>query len=52
MVHEFIQANLLEVSGKRSDALEKYRSLQKALKNESGSMKDSVNAAITRLSKS
>jgi hypothetical protein len=52
MVREFIQANLLEVSGKRTDALEKYRSLQKELKNESGSMKDSVNAAIVRLSKS
>ena len=52
MDREFIQANLLEVSGKRTDALEKYRSLQKELKNESGSMKDSVNAAIARLSKS
>jgi tetratricopeptide (TPR) repeat protein len=51
-VHEFIQANLLEVSGKRSDALEKYRSLQKTLKSEPGSMKDSVDAAIARLSKS
>jgi tetratricopeptide (TPR) repeat protein len=51
-IHDFIQANLLEVSGKRSDALEKYRLLQKNLKNESGSMKDSVNAAIARLSRS
>jgi tetratricopeptide (TPR) repeat protein len=51
MVQEFIQANLFEVSGKRSDALEKYRSLQKELKNESGSMKDAVNAAIARLYK-
>lgn len=48
--HDFIQANLLEVSGKRQEALEKYRLLQQQLKNRPGTMKTSVDAAIARLS--
>ena len=51
-VHEFVQANLLEISGKRPEALEKYRRLQSALKNAPGRMKDSVDAAVKRLSAS
>jgi tetratricopeptide (TPR) repeat protein len=50
--HNFIQANLLELSGKRPEALEKYRMLQQELKNGSGTMKNSVDAAIARLSHS
>jgi tetratricopeptide (TPR) repeat protein len=50
LVHDFIQANLLEASGKRSEALQKYRLLQPQLKNGSSSMKESVDSAIARLS--
>lgn len=49
-VHDFIQANLLEVSGKRQESLEKYRTLQQELKNRPGTMKTSVDAAVARLS--
>jgi tetratricopeptide (TPR) repeat protein len=48
--HDFIHANLLEISGKREESLEKYRLLQQELKNSSGTMKDSVDAAVARLS--
>lgn len=50
LVHSFIQANLMELSGKRQESLEKYRLLQQELKNTSGAMKNSVDAAIARLS--
>ena len=51
-VHDFIYANLLELSGKRPESLEKFRALQLKMKNQSGSMKESVNAAVARLSHS
>jgi hypothetical protein len=51
-VHDFIKANLLELSGKRQDALAKYRALQQELKNGSGTMKNSTDAAVARLSHS
>jgi hypothetical protein len=50
LVHEFVNANLLEVAGKRQESLAKYRALQLELKNQPGSMQNSVNAAIARLS--
>jgi tetratricopeptide (TPR) repeat protein len=50
--HDFIKANLLELSGKRQESLAKYRLLQQELKSGSGTMKNSVDAAITRLSHS
>jgi tetratricopeptide (TPR) repeat protein len=50
MARTFIQANLMELSGKRQESLEKYRVLQQDLKNEPGSLKNSVDAAIARLS--
>jgi tetratricopeptide (TPR) repeat protein len=49
-VHDFIYANLLELSGKRQESLEKYRVLQKQMTNQSFTMKESINAAIARLS--
>ena len=49
--HDFVEANLLEVSGKRQESLEKYRALQQELKGQAGTMKDLVNAAIARLSR-
>jgi tetratricopeptide (TPR) repeat protein len=46
---DFIQANLLEISGKRAEALAKFRSLQGALKDRSGRMKNEVDDAVKRL---
>ena len=51
LVRDFIQANLLELSGKRPEALQQYRLLQPQLKNGSSSMKESVDAAIARLAR-
>jgi tetratricopeptide (TPR) repeat protein len=47
---EFIQANLLEVSGDRAGALEKYRQLSHEIKNSSSPLTEQVNAAVARLS--
>jgi tetratricopeptide (TPR) repeat protein len=52
LVHEFVEANLLEISGKQQESLEKYRLLHEELKNGSGTMKNSVDAAIARLTHS
>jgi tetratricopeptide (TPR) repeat protein len=50
LVHQFVQANLMELSGKRLESLDQFRALQRQLKNTSGSMKRSVDTAIARLS--
>jgi tetratricopeptide (TPR) repeat protein len=47
---DFIYANLLEVSGKRTEALEKYRALQRDPQTRHFSFKDRVADAIKRLS--
>lgn len=47
---DFIQANLLEVSGKRQESLVKYRALLQELGNNGSAMENSVRAAIARLS--
>jgi hypothetical protein len=49
---EYIQANLLELSGKRQEALTQYRALQKEVKDRSFTMKSALDAAIARLSHS
>jgi len=51
LVHDFISANLLELSGKRRESLEKYRLLQLRLKDKSGTLKNSVDAAVARLTR-
>ena len=51
-VHAFLTANLLELSGKKKESLEKYRLLQQQLQSQSGSLKNHVDAAIARLSDS
>ena len=48
--HDFIKANLLELSGKRQESLAQYRLLQQELKDRSFTMKNSVDAAIARTS--
>ncbi len=50
--HEFIKANLLELAGKREEALTQYRVLQKEVKDRSFTMKSALDAAIARLSHS
>jgi tetratricopeptide (TPR) repeat protein len=52
LAHAFIHANLLEVSGDRAGSLALFRTLQQDLKSSDGTMKDSVNAAVARLSHS
>jgi len=47
---DFIYANLLEVSGKRTEALEKYRVLQRNPQTKHFTFKDRVNDAVKRLS--
>ena len=48
---DFIYANLLEVSGKRTEALEKYRLLQGDPQTKHFSFRDRVDDAVKRLSK-
>jgi len=52
IVHDFIAANLLELTGERQQSLDSYRLLRQKLKNQPGTMKDLVGAAIARLSHS
>jgi hypothetical protein len=52
LVRDFIQANLLEISGKRQESLEKYRTLLQELGNSGNAMENPVRAAIARLSHS
>jgi tetratricopeptide (TPR) repeat protein len=52
LAHAFIHANLLEVSGDRAGSLTLFRTLQQELKSSDGRMKDSVDAAVVRLSHS
>ena len=50
IVHDFIAANIAEISGDRQKSLNEYRALQKELKNQGSTLSDSVDQAITRLS--
>ena len=52
IVHEFVNANLLEISGKRQESLEKYRLLKQELKDQPGTMQIAVEQAIARISHS
>ena len=47
---EFIHANLLELAGRRDAALDEYRQLAQALKDNPGLLQSEVGAAIERLS--
>jgi tetratricopeptide (TPR) repeat protein len=51
LMRDFISTALVELSGKRLEALEKYRALQKKLAGRNFALADSVNEAIARLSK-
>jgi tetratricopeptide (TPR) repeat protein len=52
LIRDFIEANLLEISGKRPESLQKYRFLQRQLANQGSTLKNQVDAAIARLSHS
>jgi tetratricopeptide (TPR) repeat protein len=51
LARDFIHANLLEVSGNRSEALEKFRALQRDAKAMQFSFKGQVDDAVKRLTK-
>jgi hypothetical protein len=48
-MHDFIQASLLEIGGDKAGSLAKFRDLQSQLKDEPGSLKSAVDAAVARL---
>lgn len=48
--HDFVEANLLEITGKKQESLAQYRLLQQKLNKGPRAMKNSVDAAIARLS--
>jgi tetratricopeptide (TPR) repeat protein len=51
LVQDFIYANLLEVSGKRAEALQKFRLLQQNPRTKQFSFSDRIDAAVKRLTK-
>lgn len=52
ILHDFIAANISEISGDKQKSLNEYRALQKELKNQRSTLNESVDQAITRLSHS
>jgi hypothetical protein len=50
MVHDFIAANIAEISGDKQKALNEYRALQDESKHQGSTLEDSVSQAIARLS--
>ena len=50
IIHDFIAANITEISGDKQKSLSEYRALQDELKNQEGTLRDSVDQAIMRLS--
>jgi len=52
LTHDFIAANIAEISGDKQKSLSEYRTLQQELKNQGGTFKDSVDQAIARLTHS
>jgi tetratricopeptide (TPR) repeat protein len=47
---EYVQANLLEIAGKRPEALAKYVALRQEIKNQHSTLQSPVDQAIARLS--
>lgn len=52
LTHSYIQANILEISGQRAQALQQCKTLQQELRNQPGALKDAVDASVRRLSHS
>jgi tetratricopeptide (TPR) repeat protein len=51
IVHDFIAANISEISGDKQKSLDEYRTLQEELENQESTLRDSVDQAIARLSR-
>jgi tetratricopeptide (TPR) repeat protein len=51
IVHDFIAANISEISGDKQKSMDEYRALQEELKNQESTLRDSVDEAIARLSR-
>ena len=51
IVHDFIAANISEISGDKQKSMNEYRTLQEELKNQESTLRDSVDEAIARLSR-
>ncbi len=52
IMHNYIAANIAEVSGDKQKSLDEYRTLQEQLKGQRGTLTDLVDQAIARLSNS
>lgn len=50
LIHDFIEANIEEISGDKQKSLSEFRALHDELKNQGGTLRDSVDQAIARLS--
>jgi tetratricopeptide (TPR) repeat protein len=50
IIHDFIAANITEISGDKQKSLSEYRALQDELKSQGSTLRDSVDQAIARLS--
>jgi hypothetical protein len=50
IVHNFMAANIAEISGDKQKLLSEYRALQEQLKNQGSTLRESVDQAIARLS--
>ncbi len=52
LIHDFIAANITEISGDKQKSLDEYRALQKELKNQGTTLMDATDQAIARLTHS
>jgi hypothetical protein len=48
LIHDFIEANIAEISGDKQKSLSEYRALHDELKNQGSTLGDSVDQAIAR----
>jgi tetratricopeptide (TPR) repeat protein len=52
LIHDFIAANIAEISGDKQKSLDEYRALKEELKNQGSTLMDAIDQAIARLSHS
>jgi tetratricopeptide (TPR) repeat protein len=52
LIHDFVAANIAEISGDKQKSLNEYRALQEELKNQGSALMDAIDQAIARLSHS
>ena len=51
LARDFVQANVLEISGKRPEALARYRAVRQELKDQHSTLQGPIDEAIARLSR-